>query len=87
MELENDFFPPFYPDASSFLPLNKDHNFFFPILIQLHKGIKKSGIMGFCDPCPGEPSQLLVEYTFKGKNYKVLVLLYLVIHIGIILLY
>ncbi|CAD5163862.1 unnamed protein product [Musa acuminata subsp. malaccensis] len=41
--------------------------------LELHKGIKKSGIMGFCDPCPGEPSQLLVEYTFKGKNYKVVV--------------
>ncbi|WOL10175.1 chaperone protein dnaJ 13 [Canna indica] len=41
--------------------------------LELHKGIKKSGLMGFCDPCPGEPKQLLVEYTFKGQNYKVLV--------------
>lgn len=39
--------------------------------MQLHQGIKKSGIMGFCDPCPGEPKQLLVEYTFNGQNYKV----------------
>jgi Domain of unknown function (DUF3395) len=42
------------------------------IILQLHEGIKKSGIMGFCDPCPGEPKQLLVEYTFNGQNYKVI---------------
>ncbi|XP_020248063.1 chaperone protein dnaJ 13 [Asparagus officinalis] len=41
--------------------------------LKLHEGIKKSGIMGFCDPCPGEPKQLLVEYTFGGQNFKVVV--------------
>lgn len=41
--------------------------------LKLHEGIKKSGIMGFCDPCPGEPKQLLVEYTFGGEKYKVVV--------------
>ncbi|KAK1305069.1 Chaperone protein dnaJ 13 [Acorus calamus] len=41
--------------------------------LKLHEGIKKSGIMGFCDLCPGEPMQLLVEYSFGGKNYEVLV--------------
>ncbi|KAK1274338.1 Chaperone protein dnaJ 13 [Acorus gramineus] len=39
--------------------------------LKLHEGIKKSGIMGFCDLCPGEPMQLLVEYSFGGKNYEV----------------
>ena len=40
-------------------------------LMQLHEGVKKSGIMGFCDPCPGEPKQLYVEYTFGGQTYEV----------------
>jgi hypothetical protein len=39
--------------------------------LQLHDGIKKSGIMGFYDPCPGDPKLLLVEYTFHGHKYKV----------------
>lgn len=44
----------------------------FAWCLQLHDGVKKAGIMGFCDPCPGEPKQLLVEYTFGGYNYEVL---------------
>lgn len=40
-------------------------------LMQLHEGVKKSGIMGFCDPCPGEPKQLYVEYTYGGKTFEV----------------
>ena len=40
--------------------------------MQLHEGVKKSGIMGFCDPCPGEPKQLHVEYTYRGESYEVL---------------
>lgn len=39
--------------------------------MQLHEGVKKSGIMGFCDPCPGEPKQLYVEYTFQGNKFEV----------------
>lgn len=39
--------------------------------MQLHEGVKKSGIMGFCDPCPGEPKQLYVEYTFGGNKFEV----------------
>nr|DAD47795.1 TPA_asm: hypothetical protein HUJ06_017732 [Nelumbo nucifera] len=27
-------------------------------VMQLHDGVKKSGIMGSCDLCPGEPKQL-----------------------------
>ena len=42
------------------------------MLLQLHEGVKKSGIMGFFDPCPGEPKLLLVEYTHGGEEYKVL---------------
>lgn len=38
---------------------------------QLHEGVKKSGIMGFCDPCPGEAKHLLVEYTYRGNVYEV----------------
>lgn len=41
--------------------------------LKLHEGVKKSGIMGFCDPCPGEPKQLYVEYTFDGNNSEVIV--------------
>ncbi|KAK7252678.1 hypothetical protein RIF29_36796 [Crotalaria pallida] len=39
--------------------------------LKLHEGVKKSGIMGFCDPCPGEPKQLYVEYVYAGNQYKV----------------
>ncbi|KAJ3682185.1 hypothetical protein LUZ60_014758 [Juncus effusus] len=41
--------------------------------LKLHEGIKKSGIMGFCDPCPGESKDLLVQYTFNGQKFKVVV--------------
>ncbi|KAL4324145.1 hypothetical protein GQ457_11G022670 [Hibiscus cannabinus] len=41
--------------------------------LKLHDGVKKSGIMGFCDPCPGEPKQLHVEYTYRGERYEVVV--------------
>ncbi|KAG7015725.1 Chaperone protein dnaJ 13, partial [Cucurbita argyrosperma subsp. argyrosperma] len=41
--------------------------------LKLHEGVKKSGIMGFCDPCPGEPKQLYVEYTYCGKTFEVVV--------------
>jgi DnaJ family protein C protein 11 len=41
--------------------------------LKLHEGVKKSGIMGFCDPCPGEPKQLHVEYTYRGGRYEVAV--------------
>ncbi|XP_061357836.1 chaperone protein dnaJ 13 [Gastrolobium bilobum] len=40
-------------------------------LLKLHEGVKKSGIMGFCDPCPGEPKQLYVEYAYAGNQHKV----------------
>ncbi|XP_023540359.1 chaperone protein dnaJ 13-like [Cucurbita pepo subsp. pepo] len=41
--------------------------------LKLHDGVKKSGIMGFCDPCPGEPKQLYVEYTYGDKTFEVVV--------------
>ncbi|KAL2547428.1 Chaperone protein dnaJ 13 [Forsythia ovata] len=41
--------------------------------LKLHDGVKKSGIMGFCDPCPGEPKQLYVEYTYGGNKYEAIV--------------
>ncbi|KAJ1416007.1 DnaJ-like protein C11, C-terminal [Sesbania bispinosa] len=39
--------------------------------LKLHEGVKKSGIMGFCDPCPGEGKQLYVEYAYAGNQHKV----------------
>lgn len=41
--------------------------------LKLHEGVKKSGIMGFCDPCPGEPKKLVVRYNYDGQNYQVAV--------------
>lgn len=41
--------------------------------LKLHEGVKKSGIMGFCDPCPGETKLLYVEYAHAGNQHKVLV--------------
>ncbi|KAF8380498.1 hypothetical protein HHK36_027985 [Tetracentron sinense] len=41
--------------------------------LKLHEGVKQSGIMGFYDPCPGEPKQLHVEYTYSGERYEVAV--------------
>ena len=38
--------------------------------IRFHKGYSKSGLMGFCDPCPSMPKLLLVFYTYGGKSYK-----------------
>ncbi|KAH1267423.1 Chaperone protein dnaJ 13 [Glycine max] len=39
--------------------------------LKLHEGVKKSGIMGFCDPCPGSPKDLYVEYVYAGNQYRV----------------
>eukprot|EP00249_Psilotum_nudum_P019610 c27340_g2_i2 orf=73-1476(+) len=40
---------------------------------ELHEGIKKSGLMGFCDPCPGEEKRLKVVYTYRDHQYQVVV--------------
>jgi DnaJ family protein C protein 11 len=39
--------------------------------LRLHEGVKKVGLMGFCDPCPGELKQLKVLYSFLGQQYEV----------------
>ncbi|KAK7367786.1 hypothetical protein VNO80_09804 [Phaseolus coccineus] len=39
--------------------------------LKLHEGVKKSGIMGFCDPCPGRLKELYVEYVYAGNQYQV----------------
>lgn len=39
--------------------------------LKLHEGVKKSGIMGFCDPCPGKPKKLHVKYTYGGNRFEV----------------
>ncbi|KAG6405334.1 hypothetical protein SASPL_132923 [Salvia splendens] len=41
--------------------------------LKLHEGVKKSGIMGSCDPCPGEPKQLYVKYTYDANIHEVTV--------------
>ncbi|CAH9102570.1 unnamed protein product [Cuscuta epithymum] len=41
--------------------------------LKLHEGVKKSGIMGFCDICPGEAKQLYVEYTLGCHKFEVTV--------------
>lgn len=43
--------------------------------IKFHKGYSKSGLMGFCDPCPTPstpsiPRLLLVYYTYGEKSFK-----------------
>lgn len=41
------------------------------MFVQLHEGVQKSGIMGFCDPCPGEDKALYVAYTHGGNRFEV----------------
>ncbi|XP_024367053.1 chaperone protein dnaJ 13 [Physcomitrium patens] len=41
--------------------------------LRLHDGVKKAGLMGFCDPCPGEAKQLKVAYSYLGHQYEVVV--------------
>lgn len=40
-------------------------------ILKLHEGVKKSGIMGFCDPCPGDAKKLYVEYSYGGTMHTV----------------
>ncbi|KAA3469075.1 chaperone protein dnaJ 13-like [Gossypium australe] len=39
--------------------------------LKLHGGVKKSGIMGFCNPCPRKPKQLHVKYTYRDDRYEI----------------
>ncbi|XP_010516775.1 PREDICTED: chaperone protein dnaJ 13 isoform X1 [Camelina sativa] len=41
--------------------------------LKLHEGVKKSGIMGFCDPCPGQPKELYIAYTWHSQTFEVAV--------------
>lgn len=41
--------------------------------LQLHEGISKAGLMGFCDPCPGKSKQLKVAYSYSGCQHEVVV--------------
>ena len=47
---------------------------FSATVFQLHGGVKKSGLIGFCDPCPGEAKQLKVIYTFRNKKFEVIII-------------
>ncbi|GJP52171.1 hypothetical protein CLOM_g13385 [Closterium sp. NIES-68] len=41
--------------------------------LQLHEGVSKKGIMGFCDPAPGLPKKLRVGYSYRGEEREVTV--------------
>lgn len=47
--------------------LVKDHK------LELPAGQSKSGLLGFYDPCPGEPKSLRLRYRFKGRLHEVTV--------------
>ena len=47
--------------------LVKDHK------LELPKGQSKAHLLGFYDPCPGEPKSLRVRYRFQGKMHEVTV--------------
>ncbi|KAG6407521.1 hypothetical protein SASPL_130513 [Salvia splendens] len=53
--------------------LKENVNIAFLLTEMLHEGVKKSGIMGSCDPCPGEPKQLYVKYTYDANIHEVTV--------------
>lgn len=65
---EEDDIPPPVLDVTSTLNFLVDDG-----QLQLHGGVKKSGLIGFCDPCPGETKQLKVVYTFRTKMFEVIV--------------
>ena len=47
--------------------LVKDHK------LELPKGQSKAQLLGFYDPCPGDPKALRVRYRFQGKMHEVTV--------------
>ncbi|GMH44031.1 hypothetical protein BSKO_11965 [Bryopsis sp. KO-2023] len=36
----------------------------------LHPGVSKFGLMGFCDPAPGQKKTLRIRYVWKGRPYR-----------------
>eukprot|EP00850_Spirogloea_muscicola_P014073 SM000098S25153 [mRNA] locus=s98:474320:479179:- [translate_table: standard] len=61
--------PPPYLDVQTPLQFLIDDAGF----LLLHAGTRKAGLMGFCDPCPGEEKQLRVRYTWQGQPHQVVV--------------
>lgn len=41
--------------------------------LDLHEGVHKAGILGFCDPCPGEEKFFRVRYRYRGRLHEVTV--------------
>eukprot|EP00850_Spirogloea_muscicola_P007461 SM000037S13596 [mRNA] locus=s37:787424:792215:- [translate_table: standard] len=60
--------PPPYLDVRTPLQFLVDDAGF----LLLHAGTRKAGLMGFCDPCPGEEKRLRVRYTWQGQPHQVM---------------
>ena len=41
--------------------------------LDIHEGMHKAGIIGFCDPCPGEDKYLRVRYRYRGRLHEITV--------------
>lgn len=72
-EEEAEGLPPPYLDVTTPLQFFVDDSGGRDAFLVLHEGIRKRGLMGFCDPCPGEEKMLRVSYTFQRQPHKVVV--------------
>lgn len=45
----------------------------FDSSLDMHEGLDKTSMLGFCDPCPGEDKRLRVRYRYRGRMCEVTV--------------
>ena len=45
----------------------------FDSSLDMIEGLDKAGMLGFCDPCPGEEKFLRVRYRYRGAMCEVTV--------------